>query len=342
MRTLLLLIALICIQATAQEKEYIYFSGKIEITPQIRYIDSVIYHVKDSTVIRIKDSIRFIDLKEEILFVQDFNDNTPGPYLRSEFEKDFPAIQGVTDPRPLYWDSPSFINSLGKRVQAGKLLILQENSNKFIRHEIKAGESSSSYDHGMLWYQDIKDCDEAWFSFKVRFDSAFFTSGKFVSGKIHGLYNPYDGDAGQRPGANTGFSASIMFQNSSKYDSLWLHSYIYHQNMPWNDCKCWTKDWKCPYDSCKVYWGEGQDVGSSFKPNKWYTVLEHVKLNDPYENNGIVEFYIDGKLISFRNNYRFRDTEAVKIEQLKISNFMSSPANKDTYVDFDDFKVITK
>lgn len=66
---------------------------------------------------------------------------------------------------------------------------------------------------------------------------------------------------------------------------------------------------------------QGWGIGPSgwLELNRWYAVEQEVRMNTPGERDGILRAWIDGRLAYERTNLRFRDTSALKIEQLWLN-----------------------
>ncbi|NJK86457.1 MAG: hypothetical protein HC906_11305 [Bacteroidales bacterium] len=269
----------------------------------------------------------------KIHFYQSFDDNTPGPYLRSEWKEDWKPTWSHSDPREENWNS------------YGQLKIVAEGENKFFRREVKAGEISTGEKKGCNWYIDIDDVDEMYYSFKVRFPENLFTQNKHFEGKINGMYNPYsDKPVGTKPDPNTGFTTFMMFQNTKDFKNIEIFLYISYQEMRCNACAGDYPLAFCP-DEYKLYYGNWRPVNFLFDPDKWYTITQRLVMNDPFQSNGIIEIFINNELIASYDDYRFRDTDSLKIEYLLVTSFFGGgppvASEVDTYFDFDDFMAFT-
>jgi hypothetical protein len=278
--------------------------------------------------------ILFSQVEEyRILFKQTFEKNTVGKYLRKEWAENWNLpVNYFSDPRPAYWDSYD------------QFKIVEEDNNKFFRREVKPGEIGTGEKEGCTWNVPVGPVDELYFSFKVRFPESMFTQGKHIEGKLHGLYKPSNSVAGQRPLPNTGFYTLMMFRNTPDFKRLSINLYIYYQDMQHNACAKSYPLAFCPEED-RIYYGNYRPVNFYFDPDRWYTITQRCVMNDPGEANGIIEIFIDGDLIASYNHYRFRDTDAVKIEYLSVSNFFgggppTAPAFH-THFDFDDFIAFT-
>jgi hypothetical protein len=67
-------------------------------------------------------------------------------------------------------------------------------------------------------------------------------------------------------------------------------------------------------------------------------------MNDPGVSNGIVEFFLDGRMFSSHQGFRFRDTARVAANTVSMSNFLGGSGERSTapgYWDFDDIVVFS-
>lgn len=69
-------------------------------------------------------------------------------------------------------------------------------------------------------------------------------------------------------------------------------------------------------------WGTSLGRGSfSFTPGSWMSISEYVKLNTPGTEDGVVDLYINNKLVHHATNLRFRDTDSLKIDKFYFETF---------------------
>lgn len=55
--------------------------------------------------------------------------------------------------------------------------------------------------------------------------------------------------------------------------------------------------------------------------NRWYEVTQRIKMNDHWKSNGIIQIWVDDKLVIDQRNIRFRKTKNIGIDQLYFSSF---------------------
>lgn len=125
-------------------------------------------------------------------------------------------------------------------------------------------------------------------------------------GKFPGFSGTYGraGWGGRKPDGYNGWSARGMFLSTvakgPHRGKTPIGNYIYH------------------VDHANVY-GE-QRSWSSFdsllEKNRWYSIEQYIKLNTPGQNDGVLQAWVDGRLVMTLDNLRFRDTDALKVEKV--------------------------
>lgn len=196
--------------------------------------------------------------------------------------------------------------------------IVQEknSSNKTLEIHYPAGAYQPDRSGGQFTCQ-IPPADELWLSYRLKFEKGFEFK---LGGKLPGLTSAgakYTG--GKKPTAGDGWSARFMWGMDGK-----AVIYLYYVDM-------------------KETWGENILLdGIKFKPERWYKITEHVKINSPEKNDGVVEAWVDDIKVASRNNLRLRIGDKGRIDSFYFSTFHGgntqdwSPT-QDCYVMFDDF-----
>lgn len=96
------------------------------------------------------------------------------------------------------------------------------------------------------------------------------------------------------------------------------------------------------YHSQATAYGDGMGwIGSGFigliEPNRWYCLEQRVRLNTPGQDDGLLQAWIDGRPVLDRQGLRFRDVDAVRIEEVWMNFFHGgtrlAPADMHAYVD---------
>jgi len=149
---------------------------------------------------------------------------------------------------------------------------------------------------------------EIYFRYYVRIDQSWDPTygGKFPG--ISGTYGvagwggrPSDGSNGWS--ARGGYHPTIP-DNNPLGDTVPVGNYVYHADMDgiYGD---------------NVLWQDGY-LGFLEK-DRWDSVEQHLVLNTPGVNDGILEAWVDGRLAYRETDWRWRDTDSLKIEQIWLN-----------------------
>jgi hypothetical protein len=148
--------------------------------------------------------------------------------------------------------------------------------------------------------------EEIYFRYDLRFDQdwAQATSG----GKLPGISATYGraGWGGRPVHGNDGWSARGLFVSQSGGESSAIGFYCYHADM-------------------RGKYGDDLVFQPRLQHGRWYSVEMHCKLNAPGRpgergrNDGILQGWIDGALAFEKTNIRFRDVDALKIEEIWVN-----------------------
>ena len=151
--------------------------------------------------------------------------------------------------------------------------------------------------------------EEIFFRYYVRIDQSWNPTD---GGKFPGISGTYGvaGWGGRPSNGTNGWSARGLFQttvagaDNPLADTVPLGHYVYHpeQSSQWGD---------------NVLWQDGY-LGYLEK-DRWYSIEQHLVLNTPGRNDGILETWIDGRLAYRQTDWRWRDTSALKIEQIWLN-----------------------
>ncbi len=200
--------------------------------------------------------------------------------------------------------------------------VVREGKNDFLRVTFPAG-SVGPHEGGAQFVTDFENSiglhDELYLSYKVRFADGFdFRKG----GKLPGFGAGSAHSGGRQPDGYNGWSTRMMWVDNGS-----AISYVYHP------------------DKTASY-GDGMAWNASFGTGNWNTVETRVKLNTPGQRDGLIQGWMNGRLVFERTGLRFRDTANLKIENLFFSTFFggndsSWAAARNEHIDFDDFVVST-
>jgi hypothetical protein len=84
--------------------------------------------------------------------------------------------------------------------------------------------------------------------------------------------------------------------------------------------------------------------GGWLQKNRWYSVEQHVKLNTPGGHDGVLRAWVDGRLVFERQNFRWRDVDALRIETLWLNIYHggTKPAPEEMTLFMDNLVVARK
>ncbi|MDX2342737.1 MAG: DNRLRE domain-containing protein, partial [Acidimicrobiia bacterium] len=149
---------------------------------------------------------------------------------------------------------------------------------------------------------------EIYFRYYVRIDQSWDPT---YGGKFPGISGTYGvAGWGGRPSNGTngwsargGYHPTIPVDNPLG-DTVPVGHYVYHadQDTIYGD---------------NVLWQDGY-LGFLEK-DRWYSVEQHLVLNTPGVNDGVLEAWIDGRKAYRQTDWRWRDTDSLKIEQIWLN-----------------------
>ena len=237
-----------------------------------------------------------------IVFENNYNDNSTGNYISSDFIKDWNAQAG---------SSP-----------VGDVEILSDDAShqKVMRAYYPQGTIHPSNNHGFTWYSYFPSkYEELYFSYDIRFKPGFeWVHGGKIPGMVGGSVT-----SGQTPTSSTGFSTRMMWKGGGN-----LVFYVYHHDQVSN------------YGD-SYYW-----EGFQFQTGRWYNLTIRVVMNSISNGtaaaNGILEGYVDGKLMFQKTDFKFRLNETIKIERMYLCSFFGGntldwAAKRDEWIDTDNY-----
>ncbi|NNF42654.1 MAG: hypothetical protein HKN62_06345 [Phycisphaerales bacterium] len=158
--------------------------------------------------------------------------------------------------------------------------------------------------------------DEIYFRYYLRFAEDWAPES---SGKLPGVAGTYGraGWGGRPANGRNGWSARAHFR-PSRQGKTDYGFYVYHADMTRQHGDAWS--WGVPLER-----------------NRWYCIEQHVKLNTPGKNDGILQGWIDGVLSCDRRDVRLRDVPELKIEKIWMDVYYGGskvpPRDMHLYVD---------
>ena len=162
--------------------------------------------------------------------------------------------------------------------------------------------------------------NQLYYSYKIKFAHNFdFVKG----GKLPGIAGGTANTSGNKPNGSDGWSVRMMWSRDGK-----LVQYVYHpdQKRSFGD----AFEWKM----------------LPLKINEWHTIKTRVRMNTPGKRNGLIQSWLNGKLVLDRRDVRFRDNHKLKIDRFMFASFFggSDPTwapKRDQAIYLDEFVLST-
>jgi hypothetical protein len=199
-------------------------------------------------------------------------------------------------------------------------------SGSALRIEVTAGDN---YGASLVYkYMDEtgSEPDEAYMRYYMRFGENWLPTD---GGKLPGVSGTYGiaGWGGRPVDGTDGWSARGTYRTViPDGNPLARHSaignYVYHADMAgqYGDVDLWL-----------------QGCAGLLDKNRWYAVETYVKLNTPGMNDGILRGWVDGRLAYERTNWRWRDVDTLKVEQIWMNFYHGGtavpPTDLHAYID---------
>ena len=184
-----------------------------------------------------------------------------------------------------------------------------------LRIEVTAGDNYG----GALTYkfadEQGSEPTEIYMRYYLRFGEDWLPTD---GGKLPGISGTYGvaGWGGRPVDGTDGWSARGTYKTViPDGNPLERHSaignYVYHADMAgqYGDVDLWL-------DGC----------AGLLDKNRWYAVETYLKLNTLGENDGILRGWVDGRLAYERTNWRWRDVDSLKIEQIWMNVYHGGSA----------------
>ncbi len=251
-------------------------------------------------------------------------DNRTGAYSEDQIEADFGELRfsnGVDEGRT--------------RMVSGNQAFGGRGSS--LRVEYPSGSFGPRLG-GAQWIAEFDGVEEAFLTYRVKFGPGFdFVRG----GKLPGLAGG-SAPSGSAPADGVrGWSGRFMwrtrFQGQSGRPQQRVSqaiSYAKHLHSGF------AQDGR---QEDEVFWEEANGSESRLESDVWYTLRQRVRMNTPGVRDGILQIWLDGRLVLDQNNIQFRNTANLKIDRLFFSTFFGGGSSwqnsKDEVIFFDDFKV---
>lgn len=199
-------------------------------------------------------------------------------------------------------------------------------------------EKGSNYGTGS-YHLLPEGTEEAWMSYCVRFARNWTTA---TGGKLPGFAGDSSPDNGGQGGApatgDNAWSARGMYgEFDAEAAAVPLGQYVYHsayaERSDYGDA-----DWWAPGPD-RLF-----DEAVRARHDRWYAVRQHLRVNAPGEENGLIEAWVDGERVYERDGLHFTDNEAFRSIHriwLDVYHGGAEKSPHDQHVYFDQFNVST-
>ena len=163
--------------------------------------------------------------------------------------------------------------------------------------------------------------NELYYSYKIKFAQGFdFVKGGELPGVPGGTANT----SGKKPNGNDGWSVRMMWDREGK-----LVQYVYHpaQKRSFGDAFDWSM--------------------TPLKTGKWHMIKTRVRLNTPGKRDGLIQSWLNGRLVLDKRNMHFRNNKKLQIDRFMFASFFggSDPTwatRRDQYIYLDEFILSAK
>lgn len=255
----------------------------------------------------------------------DFNNRNASTYTENQAEQDFGELR--------------FSNGLDE----GRAQIVTGDqafggSGSAIRVRYPAGGAGPG-EGGAQWIVELDEgYEEAYLSYRVKFAAGFdFVRG----GKLPGLAGG-SAPSGSAPADGVrGWSGRLMWRTAftgvtgqPQQPTSGLISYAKHVNSGF------ARDGR---QEDQVFVVEPNGQNSVLQSDRWYTIRQRVVMNTPGQRDGILQLWLDGRLVLDQNDIQWRNTPELQIDRLFFSTFFGGGqawrSSKEEFVFFDDFKM---
>ena len=256
----------------------------------------------------------------------DFNNRGASTYTEEQVEDDFGEIR--------------FSNGVDEgwvRVVTGREAFGGTGSAIRVRYP-EGGEGPG--EGGAQWIVEFDEgYEEAYLSYRVKFAEGFdFVRG----GKLPGLAGG-SAPSGSAPADGVrGWSGRLMWRTAFRgtsgqpeQNTSGLISYAKHVHSGF------AMDGRQEDEVFVVEPSTGQQ--SVIVPDQWYTIRQRVVMNTPGQRDGILQIWLDGRLVHNQNNLQYRNTANLQIDRFFFSTFFGGGevwrSSKEEFAFFDDIKL---
>jgi len=255
----------------------------------------------------------------------DFNNRRASPYTEEQIEEDFGELR--------------FTNGVDEgwtRIVTGSQAF--GGSGGALRVFYPAG-GDGPRGGGAQWIAEFDEgMEEAYLEYKVKFGSGFdFVRG----GKLPGMAGG-SAPSGSAPADGVrGWAGRLMWRTDFRGQpgqpeqlTSGMISYAKHLHSGF-DMDGRQED--------EVFWFEPNGSRTEIQSDVWYSIRQRIVMNTPGVRDGILQLWIDGRLVLDQDNLQWRNTPDLQIDRFFFSTFFGGGfiwrSSKDEVVFFDDIKM---
>lgn len=227
------------------------------------------------------------------------------------------------------FESPEWYREWGlDKPEAGTETVAEDRGLKFepfqgraLRVRISEGGNLGSNLRYVFAKQTGEEPEEVRFRYHLRLADDW--NPVIQGGKFPGASGTYGraGWGGRAVNGRDGWSARGSFGRFENGETM-AGFYCYHADMKGKYGDVWNWD---------------RDRLGSLTNNRWYAVEQHIKLNTPGRNDGILRAWIDGRMAFEKTDVRMRDTSGLKIEMIWFNVYQGgtrpAPSTDHVYID---------
>lgn len=234
------------------------------------------------------------------------------------------------------FESPQWYSEWGlDKPEAGTNTVAEDPDLKFSAHRgkalrvrIPAGGNLGSNLRYVFAKRTGSEPEEVYFRYYLRLAGDW--DAEIQGGKLPGISGTYGraGWGGRPVDGRNGWSARGLFLRKQDGRTP-VGYYVYHADM------------KGKYGS---HWVWDRDGLGYLENNRWYAIEQHVKLNTPGHNDGVMRGWVDGKLAFEKTDVRMRDVPELRIEMVWLNVYQGGtrPAQSEEHVFIDDVVIARK
>ena len=180
------------------------------------------------------------------------------------------------------------------------LMVVTIDGRRALRVRVPRDKHDGATLHFAYQAAGLPEPEEAYLRYHVRFDETWRRLGGGEIGKLPGFAGTYNqaGWGGRRADGRSGWSARMMGYDRGK--TVQVGFYVYHPDMG--------------------VWGDNLPWPGSLERDRWHCLEARVRLNSIAGSrgnpDGILEGWVDDRLVFSKRDLRFRDIDALKIEQV--------------------------